>query len=259
VVLVVGAFTTVHLRTLQANARRAEFPRLVGELVHAPDDSIRAGLQKKIDGMAFSVEAIATELLPVAGANFRIDRHEVRVRDYRACVESGWCSPHGVSGGSCNWGQADRDDHPMNCVDVYNAAAYCATRGKRLPTEVEWELAARGPEHRDHPWGAGGPAGRVCWSGGETGDRAGTCVAGQYTLGATPDQVADLAGNVEEWTSSRYRCPPEEPDCTRGEEHFVVRGGSWKERLPEGVRGTSRSHKHPAARVGGVGFRCVAD
>jgi formylglycine-generating enzyme required for sulfatase activity len=78
-------------------------------------------------------------------AAFQIDRTEVRVSEYRRCVEEGACAPPAVAAG-CNWNAPGRGDHPVNCIDWDQAATYCSWIGKRLPTEQEWEKAARGTD-----------------------------------------------------------------------------------------------------------------
>ncbi|RMG34491.1 MAG: formylglycine-generating enzyme family protein, partial [Gammaproteobacteria bacterium] len=86
---------------------------------------------------------------------FRIDEHEVTVAEYRACVESGRCTPpltH-TRNKYCNYGAPGRDDHPVNCVDWTQAQTFCRTRGGRLPYEAEWEKAARGGTTSRYPWG----------------------------------------------------------------------------------------------------------
>jgi len=96
---------------------------------------------------------------------FFIDKTEVTVAAYKACVDAGKCTVPSVHrpdiaedevlkfAPMCNYGTPGRNDHPVNCVDLGQAAAYCDFIGKRLPTEAEWEYAARGTDGRKYPWG----------------------------------------------------------------------------------------------------------
>src|SRR3569832_758584 len=88
---------------------------------------------------------------PVELTPARLDVTEVTVDAYRACVASGACSEP-VTGGACNWDVADRGNHPVNCVTWHQAMPYCSWAGERLPTEEEWDTAARGAERRAFPW-----------------------------------------------------------------------------------------------------------
>ena len=88
--------------------------------------------------------------------NFYIDTYEVTVAQYRNCVNAGVCGDDGVDydSQSCNYGQTDRENHPMNCVSWGQAQTYCNWALKSLPTEAEWEKAARGPDGQKYPWGS---------------------------------------------------------------------------------------------------------
>ena len=85
--------------------------------------------------------------------DFFVDTHEVTVGQYRACVNAGVCSAQDVTYdlAYCNYGLSERENHPMNCVVWEEAQAYCAWAQKRLPTEAEWEKAARGTDGRKYP------------------------------------------------------------------------------------------------------------
>src|SRR5262249_2484263 len=98
----------------------------------------------------------------------------------------------------CNGLDESRRDHPVNCIDATMAAAYCHFAGGRLPTEAEWEYAARGgSEHRRYSWGAEPPDGsRACYY------HAGTCPVASFAPGAFG--LYDVSGNVWEWTSSLF-------------------------------------------------------
>jgi formylglycine-generating enzyme required for sulfatase activity len=190
----------------------------------------------------------------VSVAAFEIDETEVTTGDYKACVEAAVCQEPDI-GMDCNWGKRDRNEHPVNCVSWRDAAAYCGFVKKRLPTEEEWELSARGASATRYPWGNAGPAqgegAQLCWrrSAGE-----GTCRVGSFPAGKSPLGVQDLAGNVWEWTSSRA-CPYSSKQCAV--EARVYRGGAWLSNSPEAVGAAIRRKDEPGTRSSTVGFRCA--
>jgi formylglycine-generating enzyme required for sulfatase activity len=183
---------------------------------------------------------------------FRIDRFEVTNRRYRQCVEAGACS---LPAGGAYHEQA-KSEHPATVMSWPQAAAYCRWAGKRLPTEAEWEKAARGVDGRRYPWGDRFEADRT-----NAGYSSGTTMGGRHPGGASPYGVMDMAGNVWEWTSSLYRSYPYDP--TDGRENpdargaRVNRGGSWYYGAAY-VRTTYRATAdHMYRRVADLGFRCA--
>jgi sulfatase modifying factor 1 len=131
--------------------------------------------------------------------DFFIDTREVTVAAYRECVAAKKC-PEPTDDEFCNFHKKDRDNHPINCVDFKSAEAFCAFAGKRLPTEQEWERAARGDDGRKYPWGAEEPnMDLLCWK--RLKEKLGTCEVSSRPKGASPYGVLDMAGNVNEWTS----------------------------------------------------------
>lgn len=212
----------------------------------------------------------------VALGAFQIDTTEVTVADYRRCVEAGQCTTDGVTmpywGGqeepdwawACNWGKAGRDDYPINCVDWSQAKAYCEWAGKRLPTEAEWEKAARGADGRKYSWGNTGfaQAGKVANIADETAKKQqptwevaegyddgyyGTAPVGSFPAGESPFHALDLIGNVSEWTADWY---------DKEQKYRAVRGGSWPVR-PRYARASNRLRYDPGNRDVFVGFRCA--
>jgi formylglycine-generating enzyme required for sulfatase activity len=186
---------------------------------------------------------------PVTVGAFCMDRAEVTVDAYAKCVASGKCVEAG-SDPACNG--SSRPNHPVNCVSAKQALEYCASVGKRLPSEEEWELAARGAAGRKYPWGDAIPSAQVCW---QREKSEGTCEVGATQGGATPEGIVDLTGNVLEWTSSKP-CSYADPNlCKEGR---VVRGGSWYAAQPSGLRTTRRWDWPEFSRLPILGFRCAA-
>ena len=188
---------------------------------------------------------------------FLIDTVEVSIDAYRVCVSAGKCQPPDT-GIYCNWDKPGKERHPVNCVDAVQAEAYCAFVSKRLPSEDEWDYAARGDDGRKYPWKEGPPGAQVCWNGegneAGKGNRQGTCPVGQLPAGASPFGVLDMAGNVWEWTSSAY-CPYDKRDC--GDPRRVIRGGGWNNLVPEYVRAQDRSKEAVKVRNDNIGLRCA--
>jgi formylglycine-generating enzyme required for sulfatase activity len=176
-----------------------------------------------------------------------VDETEVLVGAYAQCVTAGSCTAPGTDG-NCMDIVAGGDDHPVNCVYWAQAVEYCAWRDKRLPTEWEWEWAARGrDEGRIHPWGDEAPGDRACWWFADP-TPTGTCSAGSYSPdGDSRDGIVDLAGNVWEWTDDWHNGPPLR----------VVRGGTWANMDPDQLSASHRLGLDPEFRSQYFGFRCV--
>lgn len=185
-------------------------------------------------------------------ASFEMDRTEVTVAAYQACVDTGTCEV-ASAGYLCNAGKADRANHPINCVDWNQARTFCAWAGKRLPTEEEWEYTARGTDGRNFPWGSRPePSDQLCWN--RWTSKEGTCPVGSFPSGASPFGIQDMAGNVREWTSSRYSENYQEARPRYG---FVPRGGSWDDSDADLVRSAIRIWDGPSYRDGNLGLRCA--
>ncbi len=208
---------------------------------------------------------------------FLLDVTEVTVAAYAECVKGGKCSPardtvdmDGISGAKrkrwsayCNRERTDRADHPANCVDFRQAAAYCAWAGKRLPAEEELEWAARnGKQGTRYPWGNEEPRDRPCWDGDGNdtgkGNRAGTCPVGSHPQSDSAAGVKDLAGNVLEWTSSEMLVG-QDSRGRGGTTAKVGRGGGWSDTDPDRLTATVRVPSLPTWRSSALGFRCAKD
>jgi formylglycine-generating enzyme required for sulfatase activity len=203
---------------------------------------------------------------------FYMDRMEVTAEAYAACVQGGACSArithvkrNVFTGYGCNL-EEDRGGHPANCVDKKQALAYCTFAGKRLPTEAEWEYAARGSDERDFPWGSTSPT--ACATAvlngmtGGCGERRGTNPSGSATDGASPFGILDMAGNVSEWVADDYgpypADPVTDPLVKLADARGIVRGGSW-EHSPLTAKTTYRLPMNPDAGNPGIGVRCAKD
>jgi formylglycine-generating enzyme required for sulfatase activity len=211
---------------------------------------------------------------------FYIDRTEVTVADYRRCVELGRCTlPPYAAGGQ----RFDRPDYPVTLVTWNEANDYCRFAGGRLPTEAEWERAARGTSGRRFPWGNTynktfcnhGAAMLAVHDVTDDGDGfAELAPVGSFPQGRTPDGIDDLAGNAEEWVQdaiddffgAHYPAASEvNPKGASAGAFRVARGGSygsslqgsWFAGTPAWLRGAARRFRPASERDPARGFRCV--
>ncbi|HVW24305.1 MAG TPA: bifunctional serine/threonine-protein kinase/formylglycine-generating enzyme family protein [Polyangiaceae bacterium] len=237
----------------------------------------------------------------VTVSSFCIDRHEVTAAAYDACVEHGNClkapqdvhfadmtdAQHAAFSELCNARRQGRGDHPANCVDWSMADNFCRAPGgrvpdggARLPTEAEWEFAARGSGQKTYPWGDEAPdatrlnaCGKECdsWFAAhhlttrtlyDADDRfAGTAPVGSFPAGATREGVLDLAGNVWEWTADFYG--PYASDAATNPKgagsgtERVVRGGSFNGSMSAWAKPAYRWKTTPDTYNHAIGFRCV--
>ena len=196
-------------------------------------------------------------------STYSIDKYEVTNALYRGCVEMGGCTyPE-------EWSSLTRDnyygdvlynDFPVINVDWSQAVAFCTWAGKRLPTEAEWEKAARGAsDTRMYPWGDSAPDSTLLNFGRNVGD---TTYVGAYPYGASPYGVMDMAGNVSEWVSD-WRgndyyslSPADDPQGPVTGESRVLRGGSLANDDVY-VRSANRGDRDPAYGNDIIGFRCA--
>ncbi|NOZ23067.1 MAG: formylglycine-generating enzyme family protein [Planctomycetes bacterium] len=206
---------------------------------------------------------------------FYIDRCEVTNAQYRKFVEAtGWPAPMGY--GVVNNKRAhnfkpwkderfNKPDQPVVCVSWHDAMAYARWAGKRLPTEAEWEKAARGVDGKTYPWGNAAPdAGGVARASmSETNDFAHPCPAGTFAIGKSPYGCLNMAGNVSEWCADWYdqnyyvMSVQKDPLGPVKGTYRVVRGGCWGS--DQDLRCTARKGAEPDFRHYFIGFRCARD
>lgn len=193
---------------------------------------------------------------------YYIDKFEVTNALYRDCVNAGTCKPPVQAGSftrSSYYGNAQYDDYPVVYLDWNMANTYCQWRGASLPTEAQWEKAARGTDGFTYPWGRG----IDCQKANYQGCINGTSKAGSYESGKSSYGVYDMAGNVWEWVADWYSAeyyrssPPSNPlglDVGRAK---VLRGGSWN-RDPYNLRSSNRVNYAPTYNNFDAGFRCAS-
>jgi formylglycine-generating enzyme required for sulfatase activity len=201
---------------------------------------------------------------------FWIDRMEVTLAQYRQCVAAGHCA-------SADCGvelNPNRPDQPVACVSWFDAQAYCEWAGARLPTEAEWEYAARGPEGNIFPWGDGFDPERLnycdanCtyeWRDAEYNDGySRTAPVGSFEAGASWCDALDMAGNAWEWVADWYDAsyyavsPPHNPQGPESGTYRIMRGGSCYYQASY-LRSARRAWMLPSPRDSNNSgaFRCV--
>jgi formylglycine-generating enzyme required for sulfatase activity len=195
---------------------------------------------------------------------YYIDRTEVTNAMYRACVEAGFCTPPGQIksfAGYDYYGNPDFDDYPVVYVNWNQAVSYCGWRKARLPTEAEWEKAARGTDGRLYPWGEECDCTRANY-GGTSGCAGDIAKVGSYPEGASPYGLLDMSGNVWEWVNDWYLdifyqdSPLKNPKGPSSGERRIVRGGSWNAGAVL-LRAANRQYFSPSYSDGYLGLRCA--
>jgi formylglycine-generating enzyme required for sulfatase activity len=228
----------------------------------------------------------------VSVSAFCIDKTEVTLAAYRRCVAAGTCTPNSSTihwpdienhdrdywSKWCHGSRTDRDDHPVNCIDWEMARTYCQWAGKRLPTEAEWEYAARGKDGRLYPWGNDKPTpdhenacGAECDVDDGYNDHAtytasdgftSTAPVGTFPRGRSPFGALDMAGNVWEWVADWYEpyktAAVTNPQSAPYGAERAIRGGGFSGDVPEDhTLAVRRSKMDPSFRSSSGGVRCA--
>ena len=199
---------------------------------------------------------------------FYIDKYEVTNALYKVCVDEGECQ-RPIN--TFLYYLVSREDHPVVTVTWSMAIDYCQWRGASLPTEAQWEKAARGKDERPYPWGEQTPIAQYAnYKGNDTKD------VGSYPFVKSPYGVFDLAGNVSEWVADWFSTeyyqtvfldnisnPVGPTDSPYQPSHNfygrVIRGGSWRSTNNDQLSTTFRNHANPDSYADDLGFRCAKD
>jgi eukaryotic-like serine/threonine-protein kinase len=293
-------------------SRKPAVPPPAVKMTEAPPSASAATVQcpngmKLIAGGAFFMgsdekDAEANEKPPhrVVLAPFCLDALEVTVERYKACSDRGDCRRAAKDN---TWpgikpGQAKIYDPlctendpalnaklPINCIDWEQARKFCERAGGRLPSEAEWEFAARGSDGRTYPWGDEPPNGKLLNACGKeciawmtkhpdpdqriasmfTDDDGFPTIApvGSFPEGGSAWGILDIVGNVSEWVADWYAPYPTggavltDPQGPHTGKERVIRGGAWNGSSPSSVRPAYRFHAPPDHRTHGIGFRCA--
>ncbi|MDD5224942.1 MAG: formylglycine-generating enzyme family protein [bacterium] len=241
-----------------------------GEMILVPAGEFMMGCDEAVVNSCFINEKPDRAVYLDA---YYIDKYEVTVSEFEKCVIAGKCEAP-VSKNEmwpCNRAYPDRGNHPINCVVWSQAQAYCEWAGKRLPTEAEWEKAARGTDGRIYPWGNQEASCNYAVMSIEEDygcDRYSTWPVGSKPAGASPYGVMDMAGNVSEWISDWYDwnyykySPTQNPSGPSTGEVRSLRGAAWYYIEPyanHALRVSFRYWSDPSEWSGLIGFRCARD
>jgi len=230
---------------------------IIADMVTVPAGDFLVGCDRAVE-KPFCEHDVTRAYLPP----FYIDRTEVTVAGYRRCVEAGRCTVPQLgefcSPDESNWHREGRDDHPVTCVTEEQAEVYCAYRGKALPTEKQWEKAARGTDGRRYAWGNEAPdctRAVIFPRGGKRGcGRNGTWPVGSRPEGASPYGALDMTGNVAELVTdgSFMRDPREQRRVPRPP---ATKGGDY--RMPPKVSDLLTWSSFITIATAESGFRCA--
>jgi len=200
----------------------------------------------------------------VTVAPFEMWRTEVTVAQFELCVGEGSCGPP-VTGALCNWDAVGYEDHPVNCLTWQQASDFCGWAGGRLPSEAEWEYAARsGGQDIAYPWGDGEPtcANAVMAEGDDGCGLGRSWPVCSKSAGDTDQGLCDMAGNVWEWVQDThhedYVGAPTDGGAWEvpASPSRMMRGGSFADSAPD-LRAANRDDDPADDVVDDLGFRCA--
>lgn len=255
----------------------APVSRAAEDMVEVPAGEFWMGCHRSVDSGCDKDEEPGRNIKLAA---FQIDKTEVTVDAYKQCVNAGQCSAPSTTSTFCsgnytqrnNWSNPGRGNHPVNCVSWDQANTYCIWAGKTLPTEAQWEKAARGTDGQKYPWGNTEPA-----SAGKVGNFADATAKRTFSdwpviegyddgfdmtapVGSFPPGVYgvyDMGGNVWEWTADEYRGGYDDTSPAASGSARVVRGGSFGDNNALRLRASDRNSNLTDTASVNLGLRCV--
>jgi len=221
------------------------------EMVFIPEGEFIMGSDKSKDSLAYGNELPQRE---VYLDGYWIYKYEVTVAQYfKFCNETG----HKMPPEQPDWGW--QDNHPIVFVSWHDAVAYGEWAGVEIPTEAQWEKAARGTDGRIYPWGNGWDASK-CNNNRITGKK--TTPVGSYPAGGSPYGLMDMVGNVEEWCADWFNkdyyasATNRNPQGPSSGKSRVLRGGSWNSDAQKTLRAAFRGKHYYHCKFPYRGFRC---
>jgi sulfatase modifying factor 1 len=221
-----------------------------GAMVDVPAGDFVMGCMESVDSECLDDEK---PMHTVTLGAFQIARTEVTQDQYGACLAAGACNPP-----SCTW-DCDNKDYPASCLVVADAKAYCSWIGARLPTEAEWEKAARGSDGAKFPWGDGAPdCGLANMSGcGDAMKPVGSLAAGKSPYGAL-DMAGNMVEMVADWYDATYYAssPSSDPSGPASGTRYGGRGGGFKS-AATWLRASKRDWYDLTDSGAALGFRCA--
>jgi formylglycine-generating enzyme required for sulfatase activity len=238
------------------------------ETVDVPAGEFWMGCNDAVDDQCNPFEDNEDPYHQVTLAAYKIYKYEVTASEYKACVDAGACSVPSTDGDGSTYDVAGKENHPVNGTDWNQASTFCAWVGGSLPSEAQWEKAARGYDGLKYPWGDT-PAVSCDLAVVPDGDGVDGCGTGEtMPVGSKPDGVSpcgamDMIGSVWEWVADYYAMdyyessPSTDPTGPATGEDRVIRGGSWAMPDPAFLRASMRQRNEPGFQSDSHGFRCV--
>jgi formylglycine-generating enzyme required for sulfatase activity len=231
-------------------------PKAPDRMVYVPAGNFTIGCVRKIQRRCDKDEMPARQIYLDA---YFIDAYEVTNQEYSKCVSAGACTKKDPRNGF------DDPQQPVGGVTWFQSISYCSFAGKRLPTEAEWEKAARGTDARSYPWGNQAPSCDLAVFDNKKSDGCGkgaTWPVGSMQAGKSPYGAFDMAGNVWEWVNDWYSVdyynwmPDKNPKGPDIGQYRVFRGGAWESPYYY-LRSSYRVKIMPDYQHHHIGFRCA--